>query len=32
MAMAVHITVFPSHHQLVHPLLLRLHRIPGLRR
>ena len=32
MAMAVHITVFPNHYQLVHPLLLRLHRIPGLRR
>ena len=32
MAMAVHITVFPDHYQLVHPLLFRLHRIPGLRR
>lgn len=32
MAVAVHITVFPSHHQLVHPLLLRLHRAPGLSR
>jgi hypothetical protein len=31
MALAIHITVFPDHYQLVRPLLLRLHRIPGLR-
>ena len=30
MAVAVRLTVFPDHYQLVWPLLLRLHRIPRL--